>query len=80
MPVEAAPAGGGSSLLPVLPSVIGVGIRIAATVPGEKQRSLISLREFSWQGKACSAERRASQEPGSASAGAKASSTQAMLW
>lgn len=79
MPVEAAPAGGRSSLLAVLPSVIDAGTRIAAAVPEEKQRSLILLREFSWQGKACSAERHASQEPGSASAGANLSSTQTML-
>lgn len=40
---------------------------IAAAVPGERQRSLTLLREFSWQGKACRAQNRASQGPGSAS-------------
>lgn len=56
MPVEEALAGGRSSLLPVLPSVTDAAIRIIATVAEEKQRRLILLREFPWQGKACSAE------------------------
>ncbi|KFQ58097.1 hypothetical protein N334_07724, partial [Pelecanus crispus] len=51
-----------SSLLPVLACLIDAGFQIAATVPEEKQRSIILLREFSWQGKACSAEKRASEE------------------
>lgn len=51
-----------SLLLAVLACLIDAGFQIATTVPEGKQRSLILLRVFFWQGKARKAAKRAREE------------------
>lgn len=60
----------------MLACLIDIGFQVAATVPEGKGRSRILLRALPWQGKACSSEEHASEEPGTASPGANTAPTQ----